>query len=536
MLRERRRRISTTACVYHNRTAVLITMRFNNDNCFSRRASPSSLCCSSQYSRDWLLHAQGVYEAWNALKEWQELPEDQQPPCFGLSLVWSFPSREAGDLRFATQFEQLFSKERRMQVLELKDATFHPESPNEPAYRRFMSETLPHHPHLHTIVFEECRISSSFIEMLFSATSRVEGVASKSQPSSSSSRIKCVEFRQTKLDSDAVVAIARHLDSNETASASCLEQLRFNSCGLSTESCNLLLRSLRTNKSLRVLVLERNYVFDIDQRSAQALGENDTLTTLVLEEPMLGLEQGDATSYARIAARSNAGVSSSTTAEAYVNLLPQTSLYRSMEPVRRLAEALRRNKCLQVLHVPVSEGRDLSELHPLEELIDKHNYSLCSVKAGYEYSSTDPVQRSVQVLLERNELYRQLEAAQFVVEPIEAWPSLLPRVSSQPSLLYKFLRHEGNVSLMSHHTLTGAAQKTADSGEDIAWRAARLHGKAREDAAESSGLRQWSGDSNHKRGNSPVLVGERIEKRVVSDKSNWSEPASLTHPDEGRTM
>jgi hypothetical protein len=468
-----------------------------------------------------------MYEAWNVLKEWQDLPEDQQPPCFGLSLIWSFPSREAGDVRFATQFEKLFSKERRMQVLELKDATFHPESLNEPVYRRLMSETLPHHPHLHTIVFEECRISSSFIEILFSAMS---------QPSSSPSRIKCVEFRKTKLDSEAVMAIARYLDSNQTASASsCLEQLRFNSCGLSTESSNLLIRSLRANKSLRVLVFERNYVFDIDQQAAQALSENDALTTLVLEEPMLGLEQGDATPYARIDAPSNAGVSPPATTTPVGNPnLPPNSVYRSMEPVRRLAEALRRNKCLQVLHVPVSEGRDLSELHPLEELIDKHSYSLCSVKAGYEYSSTDPVQRNVQALLDRNKLYRQLEAAQFVVEPIEAWSSLVPRISSQRSLLYKFLRHQGNVSLMSNHSLTAVVQKTADAegGVALTVRTVCLDDKAGVDLAELCCMRLSA--CNHKRSSSPELFGERTEKRVVSDKCNWPECVPLTHPDEGR--
>lgn len=499
------------------------TMRFSNDNFSNRRASSSSCYSQSSYSRDWLLHAQGVYEAWSALKEWQDLPDDQQPPCFGLSLAWSWPSREAGDVRFAPQFEKLFSEERRMQVLELKDATFHPESPNEPVYRRLMGATLPHHPHLHTIVFEECRISASFIEVLFSAMSPVVG--------SSSSGIKCIEFRQTKLDSEAVVAIARHLNSNGT-SASRLQQLRFNSCGLSTESCNLLLGSLRNNRSLRSLVFERNYVFDIDPQAAQALGENDALTTLVLEEPMLGLEQGDAAPYATSAARSNAGVAAAAAtgpANAAIPSGPEISLYRSMEPVRRLAEGLRRNKRLQVLHVPVSEGRDLSELHPLEELLDKHNFSLCSVKAGYEYSNTDPVQRSVQALLERNKLYRELEAVNFVVEPIEAWPRLVTRISCQPSILYKFLRHQGNLSSsMSTCIMTGVVQKTTDTGGGIAPRMT-------EHNAQESGVVQ-SADDNHKRRNFPVLVGERTEKRVVSDKCNWPESVPLTHAGEGHTM
>jgi hypothetical protein len=478
------------------------------------------------------LHAQGVYEAWNALKEWQDLPEDQQPPCFGLSLVWSWPSREEGDLRFANQFEELFSRERRMQVVELKDATFHPESPSEQVYRRLMSSTLPHHPHVHTIVFEECRISSSFVELMFSAMTRVEGGACENQRPS---RAKCVEFRQTKLDTEAIAAIARHLDSNETSSSSCLQQLRFNSCGLSTESCNLLLRALRTNKSLKVLVLERNYVFDIDQQAAHALGENDALTTLVLEEPMLGLEQGDTNSYASIAPRPSAGVaaaaatptSSTTTGQSSCSagsIVSQVSLYRSMEPVRRLADGLRRNKRLQVLHVPVSEGRDLNQLHPLEELIDKHNFSLCSVKAGYEYSNTDPVQRSVQALLERNELYRQLEAAQFAVEPIETWPILLPRISSQPSLLYKFLRNQGNLSSMSNHTLTCVVQKSAGAGRDSAGKMVCANNKTRE-YSETFGMPQSSSD--HKRSSAPVPVGERTEKRLLCDKFNWPDSAHL---------
>jgi hypothetical protein len=125
-----------------------------------------------------------------------------------------------------------------------------------------------------------------------------------------------------------------------------------------------------------------------------------------------------------------------------------TGKFRSTEPVERLARALRSHPSLQVLHVPVSEGRDASRPHPFEGLLDI-NFVLADVRAGYEYSSADPVQRRVDGLLGRNRPYQDLREAGTAVGAVGAWPDALSRISSKPEWIGSFLRHPGNLPALA---------------------------------------------------------------------------------------
>jgi hypothetical protein len=411
----------------------------------------------------------------------QETPPELQPPCFGLSLSWPLQRREAGDVRFLSRFRPLFEGDRRMQVLELRGAPLVPcaavDGQELDRHRRlFFCDLVPKHPHLRTLILEDCRVSASYLEGFVSAALNGEkeevnsGSSLTAITSVATNRLRCLEFRRTKLDPQAVRELCRLLEEHGPTQprAVRIEHLRLESCGLSTESCDLLLRALRHNRTLRSFVIERNYVHDISDEAAQAVESNTTLQALVMEEPMLGLlpEQDgmvqpnpNAVQHAEGGGTDAESVAASEGAASASASASSSRKFRSTEPVRRLARAVRSHPSLQILHVPVSEGRSTAQPHPFEELLE-HNFVLRDVKAGYEFSAVDPVQQRVHNLLDRNRPYQDLLGAGMVLDtlPAEAWPGLLEQISPKPEWLWSFLRHPGNVPTLAR---TGSHGKSS---------------------------------------------------------------------------
>jgi hypothetical protein len=411
-----------------------------------------------------------------------------------MDLSWpsNYPSgrREAGDLPFVPKFKALLHSDRRMQVLELRGAdlststrnrTRNPSSPSsalapgemEPErdgelhqYRRMIfGDVLPKHPYLRTLVFEDCRISAGYLNDFVEA----------SISSGCCANLRSLEFRRTKLDPDAVRVLCRLLvrcdngdreqhqpGSEPETRVPNLKHLKFQSCGLSTESCNILLASLRSNTTLVSLVLEKNYVQDLSDEAAASLGSNRSLRTLVLVEPMLGLSDQPYSS--SLGEEAVATVSEAEPTSATIPSASSPRKFRSMEPVRTLTKALRSNTSLQLLHVPVSEGRDTRQVHPIEDLVDRHNFFLRDVKAGYEYSTSDPVQRRIERILQRNRPYQILVSSEMgmaAVDELALWPLLISRLSDKPEWVYEFVRHLGNVPSLSR--CSPSATKASDS-------------------------------------------------------------------------
>jgi hypothetical protein len=283
-----------------------------------------------------------------------------------------------------------------------------------PHLERLFGDVLPLHRSLKVLSFEDCPISSRFLECLMKGLTR-----HGEQNLVSLERLAfCNMTRPYDLWDDAVASIVRMLRSNQVKT---LRALDFVGCDLDAQHCHQLFEGLAANVHIKGLNLSGGDLQD------------DTIANLprLLAHP-----------------------------ESVSNLreLNLSDMRFTSAGIRTLTRALKTNTTVVVLTVfPMdASSYPYGWFQPFEEVVLRFNWTLRCISILGDPTRNDAAPGSVRWqqqgrinnLLARNFRVRQAHEALCetnyrVTEP-RLWPTALERVASKPSLLYRFVRR-GNL-------------------------------------------------------------------------------------------
>lgn len=279
---------------------------------------------------------------------------------------------------------------------------------------RLFGDVLPMHRSLKVLSFEDCPISSRFVEMLMkSLTCHGE------QDLVGLERLTfCDMTRPYNLWDDVFPSMVSMLRSNHGKT---LQALDFVGCDLEDHHCHQLFESLAANVHIKELNLSGDDLPD------------DAISNI----PRL-LAHPESVSRLRV--------------------LNVSDMRFTSAGIRTLARALKTNTMLEELTVCPRDDTSYPYewFRAFEDVLLRFNYTLRVIKIVRDTDRSDPAsgsirsqqQRRLNNELARNAVVRQAHEALCrtsyrIVEP-RAWPIVLERVASKPSLLYRFVRR-GNL-------------------------------------------------------------------------------------------